>query len=72
MRKVFTKDLIFFLFDFFQSFFFGYFENLLTGLFGSELFLIVFLFTFIVHGCIGVGVIIDVDFDGEKFEHLFF
>lgn len=61
LRNVFAKDLVLFLLDLFECFFFSQFKNLITGLFSSNLFLIIFLFAFIIKSCICICVVINID-----------
>ncbi len=70
LRKVFTENFVFFFLYFLQGFFFCQFQNLLTGLFGPLLFLVVFLLTFVVHCGISVCVVVNVDLDWQKFKNL--
>ncbi len=70
LRKVFTENFVFLFLYFLQGFFFCQFQNLLTGLFGSLLFLVVFLLIFVVHCGISICVIVNVDLNWQKFEHL--
>lgn len=58
--NIFAKDLVFFLLDFFESFFFSKFKNLVTGLFSSKLFLVIFLFALIINSCICKCVVINI------------
>jgi len=70
LREVLSKVLIQFLLNPFERILFGNFQHLLTGLLGAFLFLVVLLLALVVEGCVCVGVVVDVDLDGEQLGEL--